>query len=192
MRMSAPAIIFVLGGPGSGKGTQCARLSQKYGYAQIGMGDLLRAEATAGTERGTLVADIIARGAIVPAEITMKLLREAMKTWGARTVLLDGFPRTLSQAMLFEKSVAPCTFALYFHCDVEEMRKRLLVRGETSGRVDDNDAVITKRFDTFVKQTMPVVDYYRGDGKLKQIDATVGGPDEVFKLTRAIFEGASY
>lgn len=182
-----PPVIFVLGGPGSGKGTQCARLATEFGYAQVGMGELLRAEAASGTERGLLIADTMKRGAIVPAEITMKLLRDALRI-SAPAVLLDGFPRTLAQAELFESSVAPCRFALYFHCDADEMKRRLLTRGETSGRDDDNARVINMRFDTYNRQTMPVVHYYRERGLLREVDSTVGGPEDVFEITKTMFE----
>ncbi|KAK9333409.1 adenylate kinase-domain-containing protein [Lipomyces chichibuensis] len=163
-------VIFVLGGPGVGKGTQCANLVRDYDFVHLSAGDLLRAEqAREGSEFGELISTYIREGRIVPQEITIALLRNAMQEEvkkGHTKFLIDGFPRKMDQAIKFEEDVAVSEFTLYFDCSEEIMLQRLLKRGETSGRADDNIESIKKRFKTFVDTSMPVIDYYRKQDKV--------------------------
>ncbi|KAK9361744.1 URA6 uridylate kinase-like protein [Lipomyces starkeyi] len=163
-------VIFVLGGPGVGKGTQCANLVRDYDFVHLSAGDLLRAEqAREGSEFGELISTYIREGRIVPQEITIALLRNAMQEEvkkGHTKFLIDGFPRKMDQAIKFEEDVAVSEFTLYFDCSEEIMLQRLLKRGETSGRTDDNIESIKKRFKTFVDTSMPVIDYYRKQDKV--------------------------
>ncbi|KAK9240417.1 adenylate kinase-domain-containing protein [Lipomyces kononenkoae] len=163
-------VIFVLGGPGVGKGTQCANLVRDYDFVHLSAGDLLRAEqAREGSEYGELISTYIREGKIVPQEITIALLRNAMQDAvkeGHSKFLIDGFPRKMDQAIKFEEDVAVSEFTLYFDCSEDVMLQRLLKRGETSGRSDDNIESIKKRFKTFVDTSMPVIDYYRGQNKV--------------------------
>ncbi len=182
-------MIFVLGGPGSGKGTQCARLSAEFDLAQVCVGDLLRREALSGSAVGKEVAETIGRGDIVPGEVTIGLLRNALlerASFGG--VLVDGFPRAMDQALLFESAVTECEFVLFFKCGIEEMVSRLLKRGTTSGRADDNATVVQKRLQTYMEKTMPVVEYYRKKGLLREVDSNVGNADDVYTITRPLFE----
>lgn len=167
----SPPIYFVLGGPGSGKGTQCAQLVQRYGFAHFSAGDLLRAEVASSSEQGKMIGDMIKNGAIVPGHITIGLLKAAIESTSAPGVLIDGFPRQLDQAGAFEKDVSDFEFVLFFNCPEEEMEKRLLERGKTSGRSDDNIESIRKRFKTFLETSMPVISYYEAKGKVHRIDA---------------------
>lgn len=167
-------VVFVLGGPGSGKGTQCAKLVDDYKFIHLSAGDLLRAEKnTPGSEFGELIEHYIKEGLIVPQEITINLLQNAIvKNYetGSRNFLVDGFPRKMDQALSFENQVAEGKVVLYFQCPEEIMLQRLLNRGKTSGRSDDNLESIKKRFKTFVETSMPVVDYYADHGKVIKID----------------------
>lgn len=165
-------IFFVLGGPGSGKGTQCANLVSKMAFDHFSAGDLLRAEVKSGSEQGIMIDEMIKEGKIVPGEITIGLLKVAIEASTAPGVLIDGFPRQLDQAGAFEKDVSDFEFVLFFDCPEEEMERRLMERGKTSGRVDDNIDSIKKRFQTFVKTSMPVIEYYEAKGKVHRIDAT--------------------
>lgn len=165
-------IFFVLGGPGSGKGTQCSFLVDKFGFEHFSAGDLLRKEVSSGSEQGVIIDDMIKDGKIVPGEITINLLKNAIEGSTAPGVLIDGFPRQLGQAGSFEKDVSDFEFVLFFDCPEEEMERRLLQRGETSGRSDDNIESIRKRFKTFLETSMPVIDYYEAKGKVHRIDAT--------------------
>jgi len=192
-------VLFVLGGPGAGKGTQCANLVRDYNFTHLSAGDLLRAEQTRpGSQFGSLINDYIKEGKIVPMEVTVQLLENAMtevvsktqESTGKKTgkFLIDGFPRKMDQAVKFEETVCPARFVLFFDCPEEEMQKRLLKRGETSGRADDNAESIKKRFRTFVETSMPVVDYFEKDGKVVKILATKG-PDDVYEDVKKCIAG---
>jgi UMP-CMP kinase len=172
-------VVYLLGGPGSGKGTQSAHLVRDYGFTHMSAGDLLRAEQDrGGSEYGQLIKDYIKNGEIVPMEVTVKLLENAMraeldkKESGARgRFLIDGFPRKMDQAIFFEDSVCPSRCTLFLDCPEDVMRERLLNRGKTSGRSDDNAESIKKRFKTFVETSMPVVDYFEKQKKVVKVSA---------------------
>lgn len=182
-------VIFVLGGPGAGKGTQCARLVDRHGFVHLSAGDLLRAEQDReGSEFGDMIKTHIKEGKIVPMEVTIKLLENAMraamsssageskeagqgKGIPARRFLIDGFPRQMDQAVKFDETVCPSKLVLFLVCPEKILLERLLERGKTSGRADDNEESIKKRFRTFVETSMPVVDYYRKLGKVVDIDS---------------------
>ncbi|KAF0305080.1 Adenylate kinase isoenzyme 1 [Amphibalanus amphitrite] len=144
-------VIFVLGGPGSGKGTQCEKLVAKYGFTHLSSGDLLRAEVESGSDLGKQIKDTMEAGDLVPLETVLRLLREAMITSleTSKGFLIDGYPREVEQAVKFEEQVCPCTLVIYFELSDEVMTQRLMKRGETSGRVDDNEETIKKRLQTF-------------------------------------------
>eukprot|EP01135_Chromosphaera_perkinsii_P000041 Nk52_evm20s16 gene=Nk52_evmTU20s16 len=180
-------IVFVLGGPGSGKGTQCEKIVHQYGFAHFSAGDLLRAEVESGSERGEMISNIMKNGELVPVEVTMGLLKDAILNAGdAPGVLIDGFPRAVDQGQEFERLVCQCQFILFFECSEETMEARLLKRGETSGREDDNAETIRKRFTTFVEKSLPVIDYY-GE-KVRKISSEQE-PDAVFgDVTKALEE----
>ncbi|KAK8056332.1 UMP-CMP kinase [Apiospora rasikravindrae] len=192
-------VVFVLGGPGAGKGTQCAHLVKDYGFTHLSAGDLLRAEQErAGSEFGEMIKDYIKNGLIVPMEVTVQLLENAMtatvdpsgkgETAGKKgKFLIDGFPRKMDQAVKFEESVCPAKAVLFYDCPEAEMERRLLNRGKTSGRADDNADSIRKRFRTFVETSMPVVDAFEKQGKVIKIDGTAK-PEEVHKTTQQRIE----
>jgi len=191
-------VIFVLGGPGAGKGTQCAKLVEEYGFCHLSAGDLLRAEQhREGSEFGELIQTCIREGTIVPMEVTVKLLKNAMSAamaegskgegWssGHGRFLIDGFPRKMDQAIKFEEEVCLASLVLFFSTTEEVMLARLLERGKTSGREDDNVESIKKRFHTYHEQTMPVIEHYRKLGKVAEVDSSAS-VDEVYKNTSAI------
>lgn len=149
-------VVFVLGGPGAGKGTQCANLVRDYGFEHLSAGDLLRAEQDRkGSQFGDMIKEYIKDGKIVPMEVTIQLLENAMTSAidkdGNRKFLIDGFPRKMDQATAFEEKVVESQFTLFFDCPENVMQERLLNRGKTSGRADDNEDSIKKRFKTFVE-----------------------------------------
>ncbi|OLN88655.1 Uridylate kinase [Colletotrichum chlorophyti] len=181
-------VLFVLGGPGAGKGTQCAKLVSDYGFTHLSAGDLLRAEQDRpGSQFGQLIKDYIKDGLIVPMEVTVQLLENAMtetiKKQGNKRFLIDGFPRKMDQAIKFEETVCPAKLVLFYDCPEAVMESRLLERGKTSGRADDNAESIRKRFRTFVETSMPVVDYYEKQNRVIKLDATPS-PQDVYAKTR--------
>ncbi|CAI5757745.1 unnamed protein product [Candida verbasci] len=168
------SVIFVLGGPGSGKGTQCDKLVKERGFVHLSAGDLLRAEQNRqGSKYGDLIAKCIKDGSIVPQEVTVQLLKNAIDEYtnqGKTKFLVDGFPRKMDQAITFENTIVKSAFTLFFECPEQVMLKRLLARGKTSGRTDDNIESIQKRFKTFIDTSMPVVDYYDKQGKVVKVN----------------------
>jgi len=155
-------IVWVLGGPGCGKGTQCDKIVAKYGFTHLSSGDLLREEVQSGSPRGQELLAIMEKGDLVPLQVVLDLLAEAMigKLGGSKGFLIDGYPREVSQGQEFEKEIAPCSQILYFQVSDETMTQRLLKRGETSGRADDNVETIKKRLNTFHQHSEPVMDAY--------------------------------
>lgn len=155
-------VIWVLGGPGCGKGTQCDKIVAKYGYTHLSSGDLLREEVKSGSDRGKLLNEMMEKGELVPLFVVLDLLAEAMiaRLSGSKGFLIDGYPREVAQGEEFEKEICPCTKILYFNVSDETMTERLLKRGQSSGRVDDNVETIKKRLDTFHKHSEPVMDAY--------------------------------
>lgn len=184
-------VVFFLGGPGSGKGTQSENLVREYGFFHLSAGDLLREEQDReGSQYGQLIKDYIKDGKIVPMEVTVKLLENAMRSQlslasdknssgGSTRFLIDGFPRKMDQAVFFEQTVCPSKFTIFLDCPEDVMEKRLLNRGLTSGRSDDNLESIKKRFRTFVETSMPVVDHFASKGKVVKVEA-VGSPSDVW------------
>jgi UMP-CMP kinase len=181
-------VLFVLGGPGAGKGTQCARLVRDYHFTHLSAGDLLRAEQDRpGSQYGQLIKDCIKNGDIVPMEVTVALLENAMRetiaSTGNKKFLIDGFPRKMDQALKFEEVVCPAKLVLFYDCPEAVMEQRLLERGKTSGRADDNAESIRKRFRTFVETSMPVVDHYEAEDRVVKVDSTPL-PDQVYAATQ--------
>jgi len=188
---SQVTVIYVLGGPGAGKGTQCARLVEDFGLCHLSAGDLLRAEQhREGSQFGILIQTCIREGTIVPMEVTIKLLENAMKAamaenrrgdgWqdGRGRFLIDGFPRKMDQALKFDETVCLSSVVLFFSTSEEVMLKRLLERGKTSGREDDNVESIKKRFRTYKADTIPVIEHYASFRKVAKVDST-GTVEEV-------------
>merc|ERR1711978_447092 len=172
-------IVWVLGGPGCGKGTQCDKIVAKYGFTPLSSGDLLREEVASGSERGKNLTAIMESGQLVPLATVLDLLAEAMiaKLGGSKGFLIDGYPREVAQGEEFEKEIAPCAHILYFDVSDKTMTERLLKRGQTSGRVDDNEETIKKRLDTFHKHSEPVIAAYAA--KCSKIPAE-RGIDDIF------------
>ncbi|XP_078448062.1 UMP-CMP kinase 3-like isoform X2 [Wolffia australiana] len=181
-----PVIAFVLGGPGSGKGTQCSRISQIFGFAHFSAGDLLRKEILSNSENGLLISNIIKNGQIVPSEITVRLIQREIESASTNRVLIDGFPRSEENRIEFERIVGvEPDLVLYFNCPEEEMVKRVLSRNQ--GRSDDNVETLKKRFKTFTELNLPVINYYRAKNKVCEINA-VGTEEQVFEKLRSVFD----
>ncbi|KAJ5449816.1 uncharacterized protein N7458_006265 [Penicillium daleae] len=186
-------VVFFLGGPGSGKGTQSANLVKDYGFVHLSAGDLLRAEQLReGSQYGAMIKSYITEGKISPStSFPTRCATRSTPTPAPGTkarFLIDGFPRKLDQAVFFEQTVCPSELVLFLDCPEDVMEARLLKRGETSGRDDDNAESIRKRFRTFVETSMPVVDDFEAKGKVVKVQATGSVEDVYAEVKKGIEE----
>src|SRR6266481_1310075 len=163
--------LILFGPPGSGKGTQSERLISRYGLKHLSTGDLLRSEIAGLTPLGLAAKSYMDKGQLVPDEVVIEMISSALdNNPQAKGFLFDGFPRTSAQAealdKLLELKKTSISVMLALEVSEEELVKRLLKRGQTSGRIDDNnDAVIRERIIEYHKKTSPVAEHYR---KLKK------------------------
>jgi len=168
------AVVFVVGGPGCGKGTQCERLKRAFRLRHISSGDLLRDEVASGSTKGQQLKEIMDKGELVSTKMVLDMIQSAMISYamlGATGFLLDGFPREESQASSFESDVRRGTCCISYVLDDAEMLRRMRGRAETSGRSDDNEDTMAERLNTFRKHAQPVVNYFKGKEKLIQVYA---------------------
>jgi UMP-CMP kinase len=184
-----PVVVFVLGNPGSGKGTQCEKIAQTFGFVHLSAGDLLRAERNSDSKDGELIENYIKNGKIVPVEITINLIKKAMETSGKRHFLIDGFPRNEDNYdgwLRHMDGVADVKFVLLLECPEEVCLKRAMKRGQ--GRSDDNLESFKKRISSYVNETMPILERYKKMGLLR-IVSSLPPADEVFGEVKKQFEG---
>ncbi|MBL0267904.1 MAG: adenylate kinase [Chitinophagaceae bacterium] len=177
--------LILFGPPGSGKGTQSERLVEKYGVVHLSTGNLLRAEIAQKTPLGLEAKSFIDKGQLVPDEVVIGMVDSYFDLHkDARGFLFDGFPRTVAQAKaldrLLELKKTAISSVLALEVNEEELVKRLLNRGKTSGRSDDTDeSVIRKRFSVYTEETSPVAEHYRKARKFHPI-AGEGSVDAIF------------
>jgi UMP-CMP kinase len=177
--LPTPNVIFVLGGPGSGKGTMCELAETQLGWTHLSVGTLLRAERNAGGPAAEMINDVIAAGRLVPRELSVGLLKAAMdtaiRTTGNLNFLVDGFPRSLDNLEgWFEVygREAELPGMLYFECPYDVLEKRILGRSKYSGRSDDNVESLKLRFDTFKAETLPTLELFKSLNKVVEVDAS--------------------
>ena len=180
-------VIFFIGGPGSGKGTQSERIVQEYGLGYMSTGDLLRKEVDSGSELGKVLFEQMHAGQLVPMEVIISLIKKELLTQEKEAYLIDGFPRKIDQAQLFEQTICPAKLTLYLSVPDDVLTERLLKRAETSGRDDDNPETIQKRLVTFHDVSEPVFNYYQQSGRAVSIDGN-REPDEVFADIKKIID----
>lgn len=167
--------IVITGAPGSGKGTQSDLIVKNYGLYHISTGDMLRAEIKAGSEIGKQAEQIIAEGRLVPDEVMIEMLhKQILEHKDAKGFIFDGFPRTVAQAEALDKMLAgvgeKIDILLVMNVKHETLVERLILRGQTSGRADDNKETIEKRLAVYTENTLPVIDFYRSTGRLTEAD----------------------
>jgi adenylate kinase len=178
--MAAKEIVFVLGGPGSGKGTQALTIAQEYGLGYLSTGDLLRAATDEAQtpedpdqeflDRREQLRQIMTTGQLVPDETILELVKQEIEKSDAQYYFVDGFPRKVSQAEAFEAEICPPKAVLFLDVPDNELTQRLIKRGETSGRADDNAESIAKRLKTYHDQSYPVIEYYTPQAKVITIN----------------------
>jgi adenylate kinase len=176
--------LVLLGAPGSGKGTQAARLKEHLQVPHISTGDLLRAEVAAGSKLGLAAKEVMARGELVSDEILLGMLEDRFSRPDTRGgFILDGYPRNLAQADALDKLLTrigqPFDFAVQLDVPTELLVERIAGRAAAEGRADDTPESVRTRLKVYNGQTAPVIDYYRQHGQLTVVDG-VGSLDEVF------------
>ena len=181
----------LLGPPGAGKGTQAARLAERWGIPAISTGDIFRANVEGRTELGRKAQEYMDAGALVPDEITNAMVRDRLGQDDlGEGFLLDGYPRNPDQAVELESMLSDLgvklDVAIEITADADAVTERLLKRAEISGRSDDTEPVIRKRLEVYALQTAPVSAYYEGRGLLVQVD----GLGEIEDVTERIVAAA--
>ena len=185
--------LVLFGPPGAGKGTQSQKLIDKYNLVHLSTGDLLRSEIAEGTELGQKAKALMDQGLLVPDEVVIGMIDNKLKeNKSAGGFIFDGFPRTVPQAegldRLLEANGTEITCMIALEVDEEELTKRLLLRGKTSGRADDqNEELIRKRVQEYNNKTTPVAKYYEKQGKFFSVDG-IGEIEEIFGNSCAIID----
>jgi len=183
--------VIIFGAPGSGKGTQSVYIAEKYGLEHLSTGDLLRAEQKTQSKLGKRISSYTNQGNLVPDELIINMLANVLDVKkDANGFIFDGFPRTTAQAEALKVMMADrgiqVTIMLDLEVCEEELIDRLLKRGITSGRSDDNYATIQKRIQVYHTKTSPVLDFYKKEGQATEIKGT-GTLQEIFnRITAAI------
>jgi len=174
LRMTPP-IVWIMGGPGSGKGTQCEKIHVKYGHRHLSSGDLLRKEILADTERGKKIFSSMLSGNLVPDEIVVNLIEEAIASLpDVPGFTMDGFPATIQQANMFEEKIGKPAKIIVFEVSDDVMKFRLKERGN----FDDKTDTVMKRISTYIEQTRPVVNKYYKNATVVRADQDM---DSVFQ-----------
>jgi adenylate kinase len=187
------ATVILLGPPGSGKGTQAERLRDRFGFAPLATGDLLRDAREAGTELGRRAAEYMDRGDLVPDELIVALVHEAIAGLDRTPIVLDGFPRTVAQADDLAGALASrgrdLTAAVLIDVPDDLVAERISTRGQ--GREDDRPETVRERLRVYHNETEPLTAYYRDRGLLRRVDGAQD-PDAVEAAIRAAIEAERY
>lgn len=188
--------VIICGAPGSGKGTQSDLIIRKYNLMHLSSGELLRNEIAEGTELGKEAEEVISNGQLVRDDLIIKLIAKQINkldTEKYRGIILDGFPRTLEQAEaleeIFNKNGTCTDVMICLQVDEDELISRLLNRGKTSGRSDDNLEIIKNRLVIFENQTRPIAEFYQKLGKHTDIYG-IGTIDEIFQKISNVIDKA--
>mmetsp|Transcript_132516 Transcript_132516/g.229907 ORF Transcript_132516/g.229907 Transcript_132516/m.229907 type:complete len:246 (-) Transcript_132516:144-881(-) len=164
---------FVLGPPGSGKGTICAKIVDSFGFTSLTIADILSAEVRSGSEQGKTIELIRQEGKIVPKEILIPLLKREMERFpDSNNFLLDGFPRAMDLAVAFEQTFFECRMVLYLACPEEVCKARLAARHKLLKTPLDTEEVVAKRCVVFKEVGFCVVQYFDALGKVRKVDAS--------------------
>nr|XP_040146529.1 adenylate kinase isoenzyme 1-like isoform X3 [Ictidomys tridecemlineatus] len=161
--LKSSLIIFVVGGPGCGKETQCKNMATKYGFCHVGLGQLLRQEAQKSTHRGRQIRDMMLQGLLVPSGLILDMISKNMLSHPeSRGFLIDGFPQELKQAKEFERIVGRAPdIVIAFDCSMQTMVQRVLHRGQVEHRAEDCEVVMFRHLATYYTLCEPVLTFYQ-------------------------------
>ncbi|MBD5213036.1 MAG: adenylate kinase [Bacteroidales bacterium] len=177
--------LVLFGAPGSGKGTQSAKLIDEYGLYHISTGEVLRDHIARGTDLGKIADQYISKGQLIPDDLMIDILDDVLEknAAGKKGVVFDGFPRTIPQAKALKELLQRRGTDLHAVVGLEvpegELIDRMLKRGQQTGRADDNEDTIKKRLEVYHNQTEPLRDFYTAENKYLGINGT-GVVDEIF------------
>uniref|UniRef100_A0A674H5T0 Adenylate kinase isoenzyme 5 n=1 Tax=Taeniopygia guttata TaxID=59729 RepID=A0A674H5T0_TAEGU len=169
-----PKIILVIGGPGSGKGTQSLKIAERYGFNYISVGELLRKKihSTSSNRKWSLIAKIITTGELAPQETTITEIKQRlMQIPDEEGIVIDGFPRDVAQAISFEDQICTPDLVVFLACSSQRLKERLLKRAEQQGRPDDNLKATQRRLMNFKQNAIPLVKYFQEKGLIITFDA---------------------
>lgn len=187
--------IFVLGGPGAGKGTQCENIAEHFGFVHLSAGDLIRKERIReGSQHGQIIDEYLENGKIVPVDVTCSLLENAInlnkEANGIHKFLIDGFPinqENLDGWNIRMGAKVDVQFVLFFDCTSDICVERCLERGKYSGRSDDNEDSLKRRIKTYTNESFPIIQHFLNMNLVKRVDARPDA-EEVFKSVRNILQ----
>ncbi|MBQ7984033.1 MAG: adenylate kinase [Bacteroidales bacterium] len=178
--------IILFGAPGAGKGTQSAIIREKFAFAYISTGEILRSEIKKQTELGKQAEEIINKGQLVSDEIIVGMIQSFIELHPNEDLLLDGFPRTEQQARALDGILASQNrgnaTVIELKVDKEVLMQRLLKRAEIEGRKDDNETTIKERFAQYEAKTAAVADYYKAKNAYVELDGEHGTPEQISVL----------
>lgn len=170
-----PKVILVIGGPGSGKGTQSLKIAERYGFQYVSVGELLRKKMihnATSNRKWSLIAKIITNGELAPQETTItEIKQKIMKIPDASGIVIDGFPRDVGQALSFEDQICSPDLVVFLACVNQRLKERLEKRAEQQGRPDDNPKATERRLTNFKQNTIPLVKYFQERGLIVTLDA---------------------
>jgi adenylate kinase len=185
--------LILFGPPGSGKGTQAAKIIEKYALVHISTGDLFRYEMSNETPLGQQAKAYMAKGELVPDSVTIGMLRNKVESHpDAKGFIFDGFPRTITQAQALDALLSEKNSEIHaliaLQVEDSEIVERIKKRGITSGRTDDtNESIVRNRIEVYKNDTTPVFDYYARQDKSHSING-IGEIDEIFQLISAAID----
>uniref|UniRef100_A0A8B9V8I7 Adenylate kinase isoenzyme 5 n=1 Tax=Anas zonorhyncha TaxID=75864 RepID=A0A8B9V8I7_9AVES len=184
-----PKIILVIGGPGSGKGTQSLKIAERYGFNYISVGELLRKKihSTSSNRKWSLIAKIITTGELAPQETTITEIKQRlMQIPDEEGIVIDGFPRDVAQAISFEDQICTPDLVVFLACSNQRLKERLLKRAEQQGRPDDNLKATQRRLMNFKQNAIPLVKYFQEKGLIITFDADRDEEEVFFDISLAV------
>lgn len=183
-------LVIFLGPPGAGKGTQAVTIAKEKNLAHISTGDMLREHVSNKTELGKIAKTLLDEGKLVPDSLVNEMLQERLLSNDCvNGAILDGFPRTIAQAESLDKISEEFKISkvIVFEADRDELIKRILNRGETSGRSDDTEESVSVRLEVYENDTAPLIEYYEQRNLVSKINA-VGEVENIYNLILKEFE----